>query len=242
MELVSAFKAPYNYSLADIEKFCLNACKRGHLYLRIDHIAQAITFEDDVFRAEVHPAMGSSLDDTVRLQQTPSELVRTQLARLADSLDRSLRVVDGNSLEQAQEVRAKAIAAAVTHVAEEHAATLYRKTLIDRRKEILRERAKKREEEAMIAREEMLRQQAEAEKQRFAEEARRREVERVRKEMEATKLEEARKIAQSLRERGGLELPEEEFAKLDKDQLVHLQVQQIEKEKKDLDDLSLIHI
>ena len=237
MELVSAFKAPYNYTEADVEKFCLNACKRGHLFLRIDHIAQAITFEDDVFRAEIHPAMGSGLDtDTVRLQATPSELVRTQLARLADSLDRSLRVVEGNQLEVAQEARAKALAEAAQYSGEEHAEALYRKSLIDRRKEILRERAKRREEEAVQAREEKLRQQAEAEKQRFAEEARKREVERVRKEMEAAKLEEARKIAQSLKERGGLELPEEEFAKLDKDQLVQLQVQQIEKEKKELDD------
>ncbi|WFD37056.1 eukaryotic translation initiation factor 3 subunit A [Malassezia cuniculi] len=234
MELVSAFKEP-EYTQADVEKFCLNACKRGHLSLRIDHVAQAITFEEDVYRAEDHPANEEDAD-TVRLQKTPSELVRSQLARLAESLDSVLRVIGGGTVDASQEARAAALARAVKEAAGEHAANLYRKGLVERKKEIVRERAKKREEEAAAAREEALRKQAEAEKERFAEEARRREMERVRKEMDAAKLEEARKIAQTLRERGGLELPEEEFAKLDKEQLVQLQVQQIEKEKKELDE------
>lgn len=41
-------------------------------------------------------------------------------------------------------------------------------------------------------------------------------------------------MAQSLREKGGLKLSEEEFASLDTEKLVQLQVEQIEREKKDL--------
>lgn len=237
MELVSAFKAPYSYSASDIEKFCLNACKRGHLNLRIDHIARAITFQDDVFAADMHPALASSSEtDRVRLQSLPSELVRSQLARLAESLDTALRVVDKDDLARAQEARKAALQRAIESAESEHKAVMERKAMMNRRKELLRELARRKDEEEQAAKAERQRQHAEAEQRRFAEEARRRELEHVRKEMEAAKLEEARKMAQSLREKGGLKLSEEEFASLDTEQLVQLQVEQIEKEKKDLNE------
>ncbi|PKI84434.1 eukaryotic translation initiation factor 3 subunit A [Malassezia vespertilionis] len=237
MELVGAFKAPYHYGAADIEKFCLNACKRGHLNLRIDHVSQAITFQDDVFAADVHPAVSGAGDkDLVRLQATPSELVRTQLARLAENLDTTLRVVDKDTLGAAQDIRNAAFGRAIAEADKEHQLAMDRKVKLERRKELLREMAKKKEEEEAVAKAERLREQAEAEQRRFAEEARRRELEHVRKEMEAAKLEEARKMAQSLKEKGGLKLSEEEFASLDTEKLVQLQVEQIEREKRELSD------
>ena len=108
--------------------------------------------------------------------------------------------------------------------------------MMERRKELMRDMTRRKEEEEAHMRAERVRMQAEAEQRRFAEEARRRELEHVRKEMEAAKLEEARKLAQSLKERGGLKLSEEEFASLDTEKLVQLQVEQIEKEKKELND------
>lgn len=237
MELVSAFKPPYSYTAADIEKFCLNAAKRDHLNLRIDHIAQAITFRDDVFAADTHPAQaGASETDSVRLQATPSELVRTQLARLAEGLDATLRVVDGAAGEQALDARRAALKRAIAEAPREHTEVVRRKAMLERRKELLKEMARKREEDAARLRAERQRQHAEAEQRRFAEEARRRELDHVRKEMEAAKLEEARKMAQSLRERGGLKLSEEEFVNLDTDKLVQLQVEQIEREKRELNE------
>lgn len=236
MQLVSAFRAPYHYTAADIEKFCLDACKRGHLHLRIDHVSRAITFQDDVFATDVHPAVVTGDADAVRLQATPSELVRTQLARLAESLDATLRVVDADALEASRAARAATFQRAIAAAADEHRAVVARKVHLERRRELLREIARRREEEAAAAKAEQLRAQTEAEQRRFAEEARRRELEHVRKEMEAAKLEEARKMAQSLKERGGLKLSEQEFASLDTEKLVQLQVEQIEREKRDLSD------
>mgnify|MGYP000011642713 FL=1 len=237
MQLVSAFKEPYSYTPMDIEMFCLHACKRGHVSLRIDHMSRAITFQDDVFAADVHPALSNAGEtDSVRLQSMPSELVRTQLARLAESLDRTLRVVDREGLAKEHAAREQAMQRAIATAEEEHQATLKRKSMIERRKELLRDMMRRKEEEEAQLRTERLRQHAEAEQRRFAEEARRRELDHVRKEMEAAKLEEARKMAQSLKERGGLKLSEEEFASLDTEKLVKLQVEQIEKEKKDLNE------
>ncbi|KAE8253956.1 hypothetical protein A4X13_0g3593 [Tilletia indica] len=237
MKLVSAFKAPYNYTAADIEKFCLNACKKGHLDIRIDHNTQAITFRDDVFAADVHPSAAVSHDtDLVKLQATPSELVRTQLTRLASALDNTAFIVDPTLRERAEEARRAAFARAVAAAEEEHKAAVVRRSILARRKELIEEMAAKRASDEAAARAERARVAAEAEQRRVAEETKRREAERVKKELEAVRVEEARKLAQSLKEKGGLKLTEEEYANLDTEKLVQLQVEQLEKEKRELNE------
>ncbi|CAO1630037.1 unnamed protein product [Jaminaea pallidilutea] len=231
MELVGAFKAPFDYSREEIEKFCLNAAKRGHLNISVDHMSQAITFQEDVFNAGSHPAASSSAEqDSVRLQSTPGELVRTQLTRLATCLDSTLRTIDPTVVENAQKAKQEVFARALAVAESEHKAALARKAILARHKELLQERAR---DEAK-AEAERARLQAESDQKRLAEEARLKEQERIRKELEAVRAEETRKMAQSLREKGGLKLSEEEYANLDTDKLVQLQVTQIEKEKKDL--------
>ncbi|PWN53295.1 hypothetical protein IE53DRAFT_384227 [Violaceomyces palustris] len=243
LQLVSSFKAPYDYSAADIEKFCLNACKKGHLNIRIDHVAKAITFQDDVFAADVHPSASTSSDtDVVKLQSTPSELVRTQLSRLAACLDTTLKTIDPSILENAERAKAEVFARAVAAAEQEHKAAVARKAILARRKELLEEMAARREKDEAAAKAERIRLQAEAEQRRIAEEAKLREQERIKKELEAVRVEEAKKMAKSLKEKGGLKLSEEEYANLDTNKLVQLQVEQIEKEKRELNErLRVIH-
>lgn len=264
MQLVSAFKAPYNYTPAEIEKFVLNACKKGHLDIRVDHVEQAITFQDDPFEAESHPSAQASTStshngaatsagsssghlatpdsDAVRLQSTPSELVRTQLSRLATCLDTTLKTIDPNIVAAAQEAKQSVFARAVAVAEEEHKAAIARKVTLARRKELLERRAAERDQAEATAKAARVAAAAAAEQTRMAEETKRREQERIKKELEQVRIEEARKMAQSLREKGGLKLTEEEFANLDTDKLVQLQVEQIEKEKRELAErLRIIH-
>lgn len=267
MQLVSAFKAPYDYSAVEIEKFVLNACKKGHLNISIDHGEQAITFQDDPFDAKVHPSaiasssmsglssmtgssnsssLGNGLvtadSDAVRLQSTPSELVRTQLSRLATCLDTTLKTIDPNVLDAAREAKQSAFTRAVEEADREHKAAVARKAILARRKELLTERAVQREREEAQAKAERARLQAQADQLRFAEEQRQREQDRIKRELEAVRMEEARKMAQSLKEKGGLKLSEEEFANLDTDKLVQLQVEQLEREKKEMAErLRIVH-
>lgn len=231
MELVSAFKAPFAYTREEIEKFCLNAAKRGHLSISVDHLTQAITFQEDIFNAGSHPAASvSGEQDSVQLQATPGNLVRTQLTRLVTSLDGTIRTIEPTIVQDAQRAKQDVFVRALAVAELEHKAALARKAILARHKELLQERAR---DEAK-AEAERARLAAESEQKRIAEEIRRKEQERLRKELEAVRAEETRKMAQSLREKGGLKLTEEEYANLDTDKLVQLQVSQLEKEKKDL--------
>lgn len=228
MELVSPFKT---HTREEIEKFCLNAAKRGHLNIRVDHVSQAITFQEDVFNADSHPAATHTGDeDLVRLQATPGELVRTQLTRLAACLDSTLQTIDPTIVEAAQQAKSEVFARALAVAESEHKAALARKAILARHKELLQERARD-EAKAEAERARLL---AESEQKRLAEEARKKEQDRIRKELDQVRAEETRKMAQSLKEKGGLKLSEEEYANLDTEKIVALQVSQLEKEKKDM--------
>ncbi|MCO5611126.1 hypothetical protein L7F22_065376 [Adiantum nelumboides] len=124
----------------------------------------------------------------------------------------------------------------------EHKAAVARKAILARRKELLEQRSALREKEEAEAKAERQRLQVQAEQIRVAEEQRKREQDRIKKEMEAVRIEEARKMAQSLKEKGGLKLTEEEYANMDTEKLVQLQVEQLEKEKKELAErLRIVH-
>lgn len=78
--------------------------------IRVDHISKSITFKDDLFSSEIHPSSKSHSstnkigleDDVVKLQSTPSELVRTQLTRLATSLEKVSTIIDPSLIETAK--------------------------------------------------------------------------------------------------------------------------------------------
>lgn len=211
MELVSAFRAPHGYDASTVEKFIMNACRRGHLSIRVDHISKSIVFQEDTFDAPNVGGLGGTSDelDMVKLQATPSDVVPTQLSRIATSLNTVLQVIDPARLEAAQNVQRQALATAVAEAAKEHEAVLARRAIINRRRELVDELNVRREKEDALARAERARQLVDLEARRVAEESRLRDQERVRKDMEAVRLEEAKKIAEQLKERGNLKVDTE---------------------------------
>jgi len=70
----------------------MNGNKKGDLAIRMDHATGVLSFDTDVFSSTkaIHTGSGAgsaeSETSVQRLQNTPSEIVRTQLTRLAKSL------------------------------------------------------------------------------------------------------------------------------------------------------------
>jgi len=217
MSLVSAFQAPYDYQINEIESFCLNAAKKGHLNIRVDHISKSITFKDDLFSSEIHPSSKSHSstnkigleDDVVKLQSTPSELVRTQLTRLATSLEKVSTIIDPSLIETAKKNRQESLARAVSLVEKEHQNALARKEILIKRRNLLKALAEKKDKDDAETKEKNARLKQIEDAKRIEEEAKKRELDRVRKEMENVRIEEAKKMAASLKEKGGLKLTEE---------------------------------
>ncbi|KAL1918798.1 uncharacterized protein VTP21DRAFT_2820 [Calcarisporiella thermophila] len=218
------------HDAADIEKFIMNGCKKGELSIRINHATKSLTFETDLFAPP-----RDTVTDGPKLQTEPAELMRTQLSRLSKCLHSSLHLIDPSVVEAKREEKRSAFQRALAGVEEEHRASLARKAIIERKKELMETLLIRKEKEE--AREKALRmqQEAEAERQRLAEESKRRELERLRREREEIQRAEARKLAEQLKAKSGVELNLDQLENLDTENLVRIQVEQLAKEKSEIE-------
>jgi translation initiation factor 3 subunit A len=220
-----------------IEKFITDACRRGELAVRLDHVEGIIEFEDKPFQdggADDDVALTSSDVDT--LQPTPASLLRTHLTRLAQTLYTSLDTISPNTSALAlTKGRAEAaLQALAQNMEKEREAILSRRLISEQRKQKAEAEALKKEKEAESARVAARQEQAVREAKRVEQEAKARQLEMIRKNNEAVKAEEARKLADKLRSAGALKVVPKDIESLDTAALMKIQVEKIEKDKKDL--------
>jgi hypothetical protein len=193
---LASFAPPYNVTVYDIEKFIMIGCKRGELSIRVDHETQTLTFDTNLFSAQK-----GSISEGPKLQALPSELMRTQIARLAKHLHKSINLIEPERVVAKQEAKTLAFKKILSGLEEEHKSALARKALIERKKEITETLIMRKEKEE--ARERALRaqQEAEAEKVRLAEESKRRELERIRREREEIERHQTQKLAEEMKKK-----------------------------------------
>ncbi|KAF0458974.1 Eukaryotic translation initiation factor 3 subunit A [Gigaspora margarita] len=227
---LASFAPPYNYDAATIEKFIMNGCKKGELSIRIDHATSSLTFETDLFAASKNADA-----DGAKLQASPADRMRDQLSRLAKCFYTTVHMIDPTIIEAKQNARAQALSRALTGMEEEHNNALARKAIIERRRELVETLLMRKEKEEQRERAIRQKQRDEELKQRQMEEAKKRELERKKREREAIQKEETRKLAETLKLQN-LKIEPEELDKLDPDKIVRLQVERLEKEKRELND------
>ena len=194
---LASFPPPFEMNRAEIEKFIMSACKKGELSIRLDHASQLLTFESDVFITS-----RAVSDVSIRLQATPSDLVRTQLSRLAKCLHQAIHNVDSSFVEEENTRKETARSRAMAGVEKEHQETLARRAIIERRRELVEIIAMREEREQASKRAQKQQQEAEIEQRRQAEELRKKEMARLQREKESIKLEETRKLAEELLAKG----------------------------------------
>ncbi|KAG4302801.1 hypothetical protein PCK1_000961 [Pneumocystis canis] len=114
--------------------------------------------------------------------------------------------------------------------------SLARRVIIEHRKELVENMLIYKEKEAATKRAQKLQQEQEAEQRRVAEEAKKREAERIKKETDAIRAEEARKLADELKAKGALKVDVDDLEGLDTSKLRAIQLEQLEKETRDLNE------
>ncbi len=196
VEGLAKFPEPFQVIRATIEKFIMNGNKKGDLAIRMDHATGVLSFDTDIFSSAkaVHggSAGGSAENESgsvQRLQSTPSEIVRSQLTRLAKSLFTTCYYIDSSFNEDRIKAREEAMARAEAGAEKEHQETLARKEVIQRRKEEASELQARREREN--AKMKRIREQelAEAEQQRQLQDQQARE--KVRMEIQRKQIQKA---------------------------------------------------
>lgn len=239
MEL-AAFPEPFEVTGPVIEKFIMNGCKKGDLSIRIDHATGILTFESDIFSTTkaLHPGAntGSAEKDSSvqKLQSTPSEIVRTQLSRLAKALYLTCTHVDAGFVQERETAKAAAQQRALTGAQKEHKETLARRTVIEKKKEAAEFALLKKEREEAVIRTTRQEEARAAEAARVAEQQKKRELERVKAEQERIRKEELKKQLDELSLDQKIDLDAE--PDIDSNKLRIMKLQQLEKEKREMAD------
>ncbi|KAG6826515.1 hypothetical protein H0H92_015507, partial [Tricholoma furcatifolium] len=228
---------PGAYDDAQIEGYIMGCARRGELNIRVDHQTGSISFVDDVY--EDTEVVGTS-EQTV--QPSMAELVRTRLSKVAICLHTSLQKLDreakrarGEDREEEEEQQKQKLATLIAAAESERKALQLRRALVARRRELLSELTVRKEKEETSRRAEISRREKEEESKRLREELRKKEIERTKKELETIRMDEAKKYAQSLVDKGILKANDvDKLPAMDTKNLIDIQVAQLEKEKKEL--------
>ena len=235
VESLAQFPEPFQVTRSTIEKFIMNGNKKGDLAIRMDHATGVLSFDADVFSsakaAHAGSGAGSAEAETgsvQRLQSTPSQIVRSQLTRLADVLYTTCRYIDPSFNEARIQARDEAFARAKAGAEKEHTEVLARKDIIQKRKEKASEAQALREKET--ARKKALQEQAlqQAEALRLAEEQKIREQKRMASEREQIKRKEVESMLKDMKLEG---LEGEDIETLDSNKIRMIKLQQLEREK-----------
>ncbi|KAH7100288.1 hypothetical protein BKA62DRAFT_743757 [Auriculariales sp. MPI-PUGE-AT-0066] len=192
---------------SSVEAFIMLSARRGELRVRLDHAEGTLDFSGD---------------------ESTQNLFDGNLRTLADALHHTLVTISpppAQELPGFEDLVASAIA--------ERKALAVRRALAGKRRELVAELQSKHDQEAAAKKAAKLRKDKEEEEKRAIEDVKRKEQERMRKEVESIRAAETRKLAEALKARGkNVDMTEIEH--MDKDQLLAKEVQQIDKEKREL--------
>lgn len=192
---------PAIYEPEQIEAYIMRGTHACELNVRVDHASGTLEFVDDPFSGfDTHVATHG-----IVVQPSSASLVRTRLSSIASALNHALAILEPPPVPSAEEQRTR-VAALVTAADAERKALQLRRAIVARRRELLSELAARKEKEEQSRRSEESRLAKYDESRRAVEDARRREIERARAEIQQRRNEEARQLAQSLRERGNLKV------------------------------------
>jgi len=244
VESLAQFPEPYQVTRSVIEKFIMNGNKKGDLAIRMDHATGVLSFDNDVFSSSKAGYSGSGVGSAEaetgsvqRLQSTPSDIVRSQLTRLARSLYTTCHYIDPEVNKQRLATRQAAFSRAKAGAEQEHLGILARKEIIQKRKEEASELQAAREKEN--ARQKRLKEQAllEAEQQRLAKEQADRAEKRLKDEQDRVRKEELKKqIADLKMNDKNLNIDLTDLDNLDSNRIRAMKLAQLEREKNDVNE------
>jgi len=218
-----------------LERSIVDAARHCDLQVRIDHSSRTLSFGSDLnYSTKEDSPVGPFL------QNMPSEQIRNQLTAMSSSLAKAIEVIKPAAiLQEREEQHQLAIAAYLKNGRKEHQRILARRQTIEERKERLESLNIAREKEELEQREAELQKVRKAEEDRLRLEAKEREKERIMQEHEQIKKKTVRERLEQIKKtelgaKAFKDIDIEDLEELDPDFIMAKQVEQLEKEKKEL--------
>ncbi|KAL7383710.1 hypothetical protein ABVT39_016336 [Epinephelus coioides] len=218
-----------------LERSIVDAARHCDLQVRIDHTSRTLSFGSDLNYSTKEDAPVGPF-----LQNMPSEQIRNQLTAMSSSLAKAIQVIKPASiLQEREEQSQQAIAAYLKNARKDHQRILARRQTIEERKERLESLNIQREKEELEQREAEMQKVRKAEEERLRQEAKEREKERIMQEHEQIKKKTVRERLEQIKKtelgaKAFKDIDIEDLEELDPDFIMAKQVEQLEKEKKEL--------
>ncbi|XP_072247492.1 eukaryotic translation initiation factor 3 subunit A isoform X2 [Leuresthes tenuis] len=218
-----------------LERSIVDAARHCDLQVRIDHTSRTLSFGSDLNYSTKEDAPVGPF-----LQNMPSEQIRNQLTAMSASLAKAIQIIKPASiLQEREEQNQQAIAAYLKNARKDHQRILARRQTIEERKERLESLNIQREKEELEQREAEMQKVRKAEEERLRQEAKEREKERIMQEHEQIKKKTVRERLEQIKKtelgaKAFKDIDIENLEELDPDFIMAKQVEQLEKEKKEL--------
>ncbi|XP_017771246.1 PREDICTED: eukaryotic translation initiation factor 3 subunit A, partial [Nicrophorus vespilloides] len=218
-----------------MERLLVDCVRHNDMQIRIDHGKDCVHFGMDLSESQ-----REDKPEGPTLQSMPSEQIRNQLVNMATVLHQSIAVINPHKKRQEREkVRAAMVASYHDNKVREHEMILQRHKIIEDRKEYIEKLNTVREEEEQRRLEEIAKQQALAEQKRLEQEREERERKRAQNEIQQIKdrhwKEKMAQISQTAHGQKILKkLDEDDIKKMDADQIAAREVEELQKEKREL--------
>ncbi|CAM4583827.1 unnamed protein product [Lepidochelys olivacea] len=218
-----------------LERAIVDAARHCDLQVRLDHTSRTLSFGSDLnYSTREDAPLGP------QLQSMPSEQIRNQLTAMSSALAKALEVIKPpNVVQEKEEQHQLAVTAYLKNSRKEHQRILARRQTIEERKERLESLNIQREKEELEQREAELQKVRKAEEERLRQEAKEREKERILQEHEQIKKKTVRERLEQIKKtelgaKAFKDIDIEDLEELDPDFIMAKQVEQLEKEKKEL--------
>ncbi|KAG8542404.1 hypothetical protein GDO81_026793, partial [Engystomops pustulosus] len=218
-----------------LERAIVDAARHCDLQVRIDHSSRTLSFGSDLNYSTREDAPVGPF-----LQNMPSEHIRNQLTAMSSVLSKAVATIKpAHILQEKEEQQQIAITSYLKNSRKEHQRILARRQTIEERKERLENLNIQREKEELEQREAELQKVRKAEEERLRQEAKEREKERILQEHEQIKKKTVRERLEQIKKtelgaKAFKDIDIENLEELDPDFIMAKQVEQLEKEKKEL--------
>ncbi|XP_068111597.1 eukaryotic translation initiation factor 3 subunit A isoform X2 [Hyperolius riggenbachi] len=218
-----------------LERAIVDAARHCDLQVRIDHSSRTLSFGSDLNYSPRDDAPFGPF-----LQNMPSEQIRNQLTAMSSVLTKAVATIKpAHILQEKEEQQQMAITAYLKNSRKEHQRILARRQTIEERKERLENLNIQREKEELELKEAELQKVRKAEEERLRLEAKEREKERIMQEHEQIKKKTVRERLEQIKKtelgaKAFKDIDIENLEELDPDFIMAKQVEQLEKEKKEL--------
>lgn len=218
-----------------LERILVDLVRHNDMQIRVDHRSECIHFGADLSESQ-----REDLPEGPMLQSLPSEMIRCQLVQMGSALQSCLDlIVPDNKKKEMEPMRAQTIQFYQQTKQREHLKILQRQHIIEERKEMLENQNLEREESIRRAQEQQLKKQKEEEQQRLEREASVREKARQEEQLKQIQTKQIKdrlmQISQTSYGQKMMEkFDEEELLNLGAEEILQRQVEELEKERKEL--------